>query len=606
MISNIRDLYQNSWLKCQPSTQFQGEGSSHELAAILLTECIQFSLYSLKKPAFVLYLDAQSAFDVVQRNLLIKNLSQSQNSDQSLIYQDLRLASRKTVVDWNGSLMGPILDGRGLEQGGINSSDLYKIYGQDQLTMAQDSGLGIHLGDCHVAAIGQADDTALVSNDIHSLFYLLQLSNIFCQKYLVELSADKTILQVFTKNSLDKVDIDANPILINDKTIPFSNQAEHVGVIRSVSRNGPAILARMSAHRKALASVAFTGIAKGQKGNPAYIIRIEKLYATPVLLSGIPTLVLTSKELEMIDLHYINTLRSLLRLSEKTPRSVIFFLAGSLPASALIHMRQLSLFAMICRLQGNILHNHALNFFTSKTKSPKSWFNQVRSCCLQYGLPHPLDLLEISPDRVQFKRMVKKKVIDYWEVVLREESKSLKSLVFFHPSYMSLSKPHPLLSSAGSSPAKVAMAVVQMQMLSGRYRTDSLMRHWDRQVSGFCTFSLCCSQQESIEDLQHFLQICPAFNQTRLDLQAFTELYLTRSNLPPDIADIIRRLCNPFSPSFCNFLLDCSVNPLIIRLAQDHGHDAIYSVVFDITRTWTFIMHRERLKMRGLWKCRRD
>ena len=137
----------------------------------------------------------------------------------------------------------------------------------------------------------------------------------------------------------------------------------------------------------------------------------------------------------MIDLHYINTLRSLLRLSEKTPRSVIFFLAGSLPASALIHMRQLSLFAMICRLQGNILYNHALNFFTSKTKSPKSWFNQVRSCCLQYGLPHPLDLLEISPYRVQFKRMVKKKVIDYWEVVLREESKPLnfEVLTFLSP-----------------------------------------------------------------------------------------------------------------------------------------------------------------------------
>ena len=109
----------------QPITQFQGQGSSHELASMLLTECIQFSLHSIKKPAYVLYLDAQAAFDVVQRKLLIRHLFHSQQTpDQSLLYQDMRLAARQTVVDWDGNLMGAIADGQGLEQGGINSSDL--------------------------------------------------------------------------------------------------------------------------------------------------------------------------------------------------------------------------------------------------------------------------------------------------------------------------------------------------------------------------------------------------------------------------------------------------------------------------------------------------
>ena len=72
--------------------------------------------------------------------------------------------------------MGPIRDERGLEQGGVNSSDFYKIFGKDQLVTAQQSGLGVGLGVITVAAIGKADDTALVSNDINDIQNLLNLS----------------------------------------------------------------------------------------------------------------------------------------------------------------------------------------------------------------------------------------------------------------------------------------------------------------------------------------------------------------------------------------------------------------------------------------------
>ena len=49
-------------------TQFQGSGSSHELAALLFTECIQNSIYIAKKPVYTLLVDAKSAFDKVIRH----------------------------------------------------------------------------------------------------------------------------------------------------------------------------------------------------------------------------------------------------------------------------------------------------------------------------------------------------------------------------------------------------------------------------------------------------------------------------------------------------------------------------------------------------------
>ena len=48
----------------QAATQYQGEASNHELAAILDTEAIQHSKFVTKRPIFLLFLDIKSAFDV--------------------------------------------------------------------------------------------------------------------------------------------------------------------------------------------------------------------------------------------------------------------------------------------------------------------------------------------------------------------------------------------------------------------------------------------------------------------------------------------------------------------------------------------------------------
>ena len=42
-------------------------------------------------------------------------------------------------------MMGPILDEKGVEQGGVSSGDLYKIFGKSQLQLAQDSEFGVEL-----------------------------------------------------------------------------------------------------------------------------------------------------------------------------------------------------------------------------------------------------------------------------------------------------------------------------------------------------------------------------------------------------------------------------------------------------------------------------
>ena len=386
-----------------------------------------------------------------------------------------------------------------------------------------------------------------------------------------------------------------NPIEIDGEKINFAKTAEHVGIMRATSGNLPAILDRFTAHKKALGAVLHAGVARGHRGNPVASLRVVQIYGTPVLLSGLATLVLSKPEENLIEQHHKEIILNIQRLLPCTPRSVIFFLAGSLPGTALLHLRQLSIFGMICRLPENILHAHAVNVFSSSTPSSNSWLFKIREICLKYLLPHPLELLNSPLPKMRYKNLVKKHVVDYWEKFFRAEAAVLDSLLFFKPVFCSLLAPHPLWSTCGSSPAKIAMATVQAQMLSGRFRTEELCSNWSQNKSGVCLLSSECSS--TVENLQHILSECSALQPTRDKLYKFSEDY---SKKFPVITELVRSLCKQSSPSFSQFLLDCSSLPSVIIAVQLHG-DEIYHHLFHITRSWVYSLHKTRMKLLGRW-----
>ena len=198
-----------------------------------------------------------------------------------------------------------------------------------------------------------------------------------------------------------------------------------LSIVRSVDGNLPHILDRVSSHRKTLFSVLPAGFAKGHGASPSANIRANNTFAVPVLLSGIASLVLSSAELKIVNNHHKNTLQRLLKLHDKTPECVIHFLSGSLPATALIHLRQLSLFSMICRLPGTILNRIAYSVFSSHPDFYKSWFLQIRILCIKYNLPSPLSLLSYPPAKEESKKLFKLKIVDWWQTTFRSETQNL-------------------------------------------------------------------------------------------------------------------------------------------------------------------------------------
>ena len=113
--------------------------------------------------------------------------------------------------------MGPVIDEHGVEQGGINSSNFYKLYNNELLETLQKSCQGVQMvSKLTISAVGQADNVFICTNNIYMLYNLLLLALEYCKKLKVELCADKTKLLLYSDRTYI---VPLNPIMIKNERI---------------------------------------------------------------------------------------------------------------------------------------------------------------------------------------------------------------------------------------------------------------------------------------------------------------------------------------------------------------------------------------------------
>ena len=353
-----------------------------------------------------------------------------------------------------------------------------------------------------------------------------------------------------------------------------------MGILRSIDGNLPNVMSRMSAHTRAMMAVLPAGLARGHRGNPAAGLRVEHLYGTPVLLSGLASLVLSKAEISALHHHYKLNLERLQKLHRASPEPVVCFLGGSLPLTALLHLRQLSLLIMIAHLgPDHVLHQLGSSVLSAANPPSHSWFTQVKNICSQYSLPDPLSILSSPPLKTSFKTKSKSKVMDFWESKLRAEASRLPSLQFFQQNFYSLSKPHPIWTTAGGNPYEVEKATIQARMISGRYRTCWLSRHWSGDTSGFCSLPNCSTKQIP-GTLQHILLECQDLSPARSRVFSLWATFLKdKSSTFPLVK---KYTLDSSPPQFVQFLLDCSVFTYVISARQAEG-DRVTNLYYDDT-----------------------
>ena len=267
-------------------------------------------------------------------------------------------------------------------------------------------------------------------------------------------------------------------------------------------------------------------------------------------------------------------------------------MAGTLPGEAILHLRQLTLFLQVCHLPYSPLHAHGKNVLLCAPESAKSWFFDVRKLCQTYSLDHPLFLLSNPPRKAAYKEFVDKMVVSYWEASLREEAATLPSLHLFAANNCSIGAIHPVFSLAGKKDYEVTKATIVARMISGRYRTDYLARHWSNDRSGRC--SLCRQENGTLD---HIIVRCSILNSVRDKMK---QMALAKSAPLVPLYEAYRSLFTNHQDYLLQFLLEPSLFPSIAELWVCYGEN-VRKVVYYVNRTFLYSIHCERLKILGEW-----
>ncbi|CAC5361772.1 unnamed protein product [Mytilus coruscus] len=139
--------------------------NSAPLNASFIVEEVNRKSLDLGQLLIIVLLDAKSAFDVAVHQNLMRNLYHLgiQYRHWNLIDNLHKHAS--SVVKFNGKISNEFLISQGVRQGGILSTDLYKIYRDPLLHHLQQSRLGSKIGHIPCCATACADVVTLNTTD---------------------------------------------------------------------------------------------------------------------------------------------------------------------------------------------------------------------------------------------------------------------------------------------------------------------------------------------------------------------------------------------------------------------------------------------------------
>ena len=190
-----------------------------------------------KLPTYIAFLDAKSAFDVVSHTSLLRKIYHIGVKGALWNLITSLHTNARTVIKWDGQQSEEFDIEQGVRQGGILSTDLYKVYGNNLLNRLDGIYQGATIGEIGCAAPACADDVAVASSMTGPL------------QSLVHTSADYGSMERFdfqlVKSVVVKVDPDCDDDdyvwTLNGEPMPVVTESLHVGVLWSANTESSAV-----------------------------------------------------------------------------------------------------------------------------------------------------------------------------------------------------------------------------------------------------------------------------------------------------------------------------------------------------------------------------
>ena len=476
-------------------------GRSPSMASLLITEAIA-EARDCKLPLYVASLDARKAFDVVNQQLLKKKLNNLGLSNGLWQIVDSMYLDSQEVIRWEGNFSRPYIVQQGVKQGGILSPSLYKIYINNLLNSLQECNLGSVIGSIYIGSPTCADDVLLLSNNKHELQAMLDTANKYSQTHSYQIHPQKTVITTLVeKKSITAYDEDHEWVLGANK-VTTAPTFVHLGLKWNEGKRAPDIAANIQSARRRAYSMMRVGLHGIEGLGPATSFKIIKIYIIPCLLHGLEATILSSKDLACMEKYYKGLLRQIQALPENTASEAIYLLLGAIPVQAIYHIKVMTLFGSICCLP----QTHALQLLCKRQlamdNSKNSWINLVTSIGEKYNIDIHKQMQFPWPKQA-WKIYIKNTITEQNREYLLSSAADKSSLKWMIMEDHNLNKVHPIWQLAGCNSTFLQSAHTRVKMLTGRYKTQSVLKKYQLQDSSLCHL---CGLEE--EDTLHMITGC--------------------------------------------------------------------------------------------------
>ena len=217
----------------QNSSQYGfSKGVSYLLGALQRHEVEKFCVDS-KKTFFGCSLDGQSAFEVVNREILMRELYCAGERGKFWLASKYSYTDTQTQIKMDGQLSRNFYEELGVKQGHCRSSDSYKIYVNTLLDMVDQANLGVWIGPVNAGSSACADDEYLMSDSQSKMQALLSIAEHYGEMYQTTYGASKTKITVVGCEQDMQYYKDVSPWKLNGDQIKVTVDNEHLGQIVS-------------------------------------------------------------------------------------------------------------------------------------------------------------------------------------------------------------------------------------------------------------------------------------------------------------------------------------------------------------------------------------
>jgi hypothetical protein len=490
-------------------------GASPLFCALIIEEFIRETT-GKKCASLTAYLDAKTAFDVVDHNSLLRKLYHMGIGGGlwNILYSFYEDAS--SVVKWMGKASNEFTIEQGVRQGGILSADLYKVYINQLLDRLYHCGFGAKIGDIVCNAPTCADDLSTLSDSDQELQILCSIANDYSLMERYELQPKKSVVLPYIKKRAAGVN---KPIItLGDQQMPVVDKTTHVGLVRTPD-NSPtaAITENLQKARRTLYSLMSAGL-HGENGlDPETCIHLLRTYVIPILIYGLEIYLPSPISIRPLEMFLKKVLKQILSIPTTTADPAPFILSGLVPVEALIHLRALSLFGNIVRLDNSSVEKRiAYRQLTIHGQSGGSWFSDLSVILAKYKLPSPMEIIRDPKPKYHWKTQTTRAVYDYWEKRIKQQAETYSSLDHLSTRHYNPGRVHPVLyiTDTQTQTREAARLTVKTKLVTGTYSLQSNRAAFNKlEVDPTC---LLC--KTSPETLEHFLLYCEKLENIRVPI----------------------------------------------------------------------------------------